>query len=67
MGHNKEPAKKVIVPTRRGTNLPSRPHLSPNVDTTPAINKKYIARTSSPLSRMSTTVENYLLEFYKDN
>ena len=68
MGKDKDFAKKVIVPstTRKGTDLPSRPHFSPQAATTPAIKKKAIAQTSSPLSRMSTTIENDLLDVDKD-
>jgi hypothetical protein len=58
MGKNKEPAKNNIVPsnTSKGTDLPSRPHFSPKVATTPAMKNKSIAQTSSPLSRISTTI-----------
>ena len=68
MGKNKELAKKVTMPstTRKGTDLPSIPYLSPQVATTPAIKKKAIAQTSSPLSIMSTTIENDLLDVDKD-
>jgi hypothetical protein len=68
MGKDKEPAKKVIVPstTRRGTNLPSRPHFSPNAATTPASKNKFIAQISSPLSIMSTSNEKDLLDVDKD-
>ena len=68
MGKNKEPAKKDIRPstTRKGTNLPSRPHFSPDAATTPAIKKKAIIQTSSPLSKMSTTIEKDMLDVDKD-
>jgi hypothetical protein len=46
--------------------LPSRPHFSPDAATTPATKKKAIAQTSSPLSIMSTTIENDLLDIDKD-
>jgi hypothetical protein len=68
MGKNKEPAKKVIMPstTRKGTDLPSRPHFSPQAAITPATKKKVIVHTSSPLSIMSTSNERNLLEVDKD-
>jgi hypothetical protein len=68
MGKDKDAAKKVIVPstTRRGTNLPSRPHFSPNAATTPVTRKKTTVLPSSPLSRMSTSTEHDLLDVGKD-
>jgi hypothetical protein len=68
MGKNKKPAKKNNRPstTRKGTDLPSRPHFPPQAATTPTIKKKAIVQTSSPLSVMSATTENYLLYVDKD-
>jgi hypothetical protein len=64
----KEPANKDTVPstTRRGTNLPCWPHFLPNVATTPAIKKKVVVQTSSPLSMMSIINEKDLLDGGKD-
>jgi hypothetical protein len=68
MGKSKEIAKKDIVPstTRRGTNLPSRPHFSPTAATTPAPKKKTTVLASSPLSIMSTSTENDLVDSEQD-
>jgi hypothetical protein len=68
MGKDKEPAKKVIMPstTRKGTNLPSRPHFLPRAATTPATKTKSIVQTSSPLSIMSTSNEKDLFYVDKD-
>lgn len=68
MGNNKESAKKDLRPstTRKGMDLPSRPYFSPQVATTPAIKKKAIVQTSSPLSIMSTSNEKDLLDVDKD-
>ena len=68
MGKSKDAAKKDIVPstTRRGTDLPSRPHFSPNAATTPAPKKKTTVLASSPLSRMSTSTEKDLLDDGQD-
>jgi hypothetical protein len=68
MGKDKEAAKKVIVPstTRRGTNLPSRPHFSPQAAIAPVTKNKAIVHTSSSLSIMSTSNENDLLYVDKD-
>ena len=64
MGKDKDTAKKTIMPstTRRGTDLPSRPHFSPNASTavTPVIRKNRNVLPNSPLSRMSSCSENEL-------
>ena len=68
MGKNTELAKINTMPstTTEGTDLPSRPHFSPHVATTHSIKNKAIAQTSSPLSIVSTTIENDLLDVDKD-
>ena len=64
MGKDKDTAKKTIMPstTRRGTDLPSRPHFSPNATTaiTHVIRKTRNILPNSPLSRMSSGSENEL-------
>ena len=68
MGKDKEPAKKVTMPstTRKCTNLPSRPHFSPQAAATPATKKKATILENSPLSMMSTSTERDLLDVGKD-
>ena len=65
MGKDKDTAKKAIMPstTRKGTNLPSRPHFSPNAaaatsTVTPTVRKSRNILPNSPLSRMSSGTEN---------
>jgi hypothetical protein len=67
MGNNKEPAKKVIMPstTRKGTYIPSRPYFSPEA-ITPATKKKVIVNTSSALSIMLTCNERNVLDVDKN-
>jgi hypothetical protein len=61
-------AKKDLRPstTRKGTDLPSRPHFLPQAAATPATKKQVIVHTSSPLSIMSTSNEKDLLDVDKD-
>ena len=64
MGKDKNTPKKTIMPsnTRRGTDLPSRPHFSPHATTaiTPVIWKDKNALPKLPLSQMSFGSENEL-------
>jgi hypothetical protein len=68
MGKDRDFSKKVIVPstTRKGMDLPSRSHFSPDVVATPAIKNKTTTIENSPLSRMSFITEKYLLDDGKD-
>jgi hypothetical protein len=67
MGKDKNYANNNIVPstTRRGTNLPSRPHFSPT-SVASVTKKKTSILGNSPLSRISTSAEKYLLDDGKD-
>ena len=61
MGKDKDTPKKVLLPstTRRGTDLPTRPHHSPVAVGTTVPNNSSTIFPSSPLARMSTsTTEN---------
>jgi hypothetical protein len=62
MGKEKNTPKEVRPSTtRRGTDLPSRPNFSPNVASAIIAKKKEKALSSSPLSKMSTSIENNLI------
>jgi hypothetical protein len=64
MGKEKDVSKKVLMPstTRRCTDLPTKPHFSPNAPTTLVIGNKATALLSSLVSRMSTNTEIELLD-----
>ena len=65
MGKDKDTPKKTIIPstTRKGSNLPSRTHFSPEATTsiTPVVRKARNILPNSPLLRMSSVSENELL------
>jgi hypothetical protein len=62
MGKEQNSPKEVRPSTtRRGTDLPSRPNFSPNAASAIIAKKKEKALSSSPLSKMSTSIENNLI------
>ena len=62
MGKEKTTLKEMRPSTTRGgTDLPSRPNFSPNVYSAVAPKKRGKVLSSSPLSKMSTSIENNLI------